>query len=164
MAEAKVGEEVKNTGSDPITILLTDDHHIVRSGLRSLIESQPNFKIVGEAENGRQAIQLCRELAPDIILMDISMPELNGIEATRQVLADSAKTKIIILSVHSSRRFVAEVFKAGASGYLLKNCSFDEIVAAVNAVIEGGVYICPQIARFVRDDYLHSFRDKDLSS
>jgi DNA-binding NarL/FixJ family response regulator len=163
MVKAEPGKEDKNKDGKCINILLAEDHHIVRSGLRSLIGNQPNFEIVGEAENGRLAVQRCQELTPDIILMDISMPELNGIEATRQILADSSDTKIIILSVHSSRRFVAEVFRAGACGYLLKNCTFSEMVTAINTVFAGGTYICPQIANIVREDYVRSFAIKDPS-
>jgi len=163
MAKAELGKEGKSKSSKAINILIAEDHHIVRSGLRSLLENQPNFKIVGEAENGRLAVQLCRELTPDIILMDISMPELNGIEATRQILADALNTKIIILSVHSTGKFVAEVFRAGANGYLLKNCTFKEMVTAINTVFVGGTYICPQIANIVREDYVRSFVIKDPS-
>jgi len=137
-----------------VKILLADDHRILRSGLRGLIERQPGFEIVAEAENGRAAVKLTKELSPDVIIMDISMPELNGIEATRQILETSPTTKIIILSVHSEQRFVAEVFKAGASGYLLKHCSFDEVLSAIRAVVGKETYLCPQIATVVRDDYL----------
>jgi DNA-binding NarL/FixJ family response regulator len=144
-----------------IKILLADDHNIVRSGLRGLIERQQNYDIVGEAQDGREAVKLCQELVPDVVMMDISMPVLNGIEATRQILESMPGMKVVILSVHSSRRFVGEVFKAGASGYLLKNCSFKEVVTAIDAVSEGGTYICPQIANIVRDDYLQFLVDKD---
>ena len=150
-------------GSKNMKILLVEDHHLVRSGLRSLIEKQPGYEIIGEAEDGREAVNLSRELVPDIILMDISMPELNGIEATRQILENSSTIKIIILSVHSGQKFVAEVFKAGACGYLLKNCTFSEMLAAINAVAAGGTYICPQIANIVRNDYLRSFIEKEPS-
>jgi DNA-binding NarL/FixJ family response regulator len=135
-------------------ILLADDHKILRSGLRSLIERQPHFHVVAEAEHGKKAVRLADELRPDVVLMDISMPDLNGVDATRRILEKSPATKIIILSVHSSRRFVSEVFKAGASGYLSKNCSFEELVSAISAVLSGGTYLCPKIATTVREDYV----------
>ena len=147
------GEDEAKRG-DCIRILLADDHKILRSGLRGLIEKQPRFKVVAEAANGRSAVKLSQKLTPDIAIMDISMPDLNGIEATRQIIGNSPRTKVIILSVHSEQRFVAEVFKAGASGYLLKDNSFDELVSAIHAVMTEGTYLCPQIATVVRDDYL----------
>jgi DNA-binding NarL/FixJ family response regulator len=147
------GEDEAKRG-DCIRILLADDHKILRSGLRGLIEKQPRFEVVAEAANGRSAVKLSQKLTPDIAIMDISMPDLNGIEATRQIIGNSPRTKVIILSVHSEQRFVAEVFKAGASGYLLKDNSFDELVSAIHAVMTEGTYLCPQIATVVRDDYL----------
>jgi DNA-binding NarL/FixJ family response regulator len=147
------GEDEAKRG-DCIRILLADDHKILRSGLRGLIEKQPRFEVVAEAANGRSAVKLSQKLTPDIAIMDISMPDLNGIEATRQIIGNSPRTKVIILSVHSEQRFVAEVFKAGASGYLLKDNSFDDLVSAIHAVMTEGTYLCPQIATVVRDDYL----------
>jgi DNA-binding NarL/FixJ family response regulator len=153
-----------STSSKRIKVLLADDHKILRSGLRALLEKQPHFEVVAEAEHGRTAVKLSQKLSPDVILMDISMPDMNGIEATRQILANSPKTKVIILSVHSEQRFVAEVFKAGASGYLLKDCSFDEVNSAIHAVVDKGIYLCPQIAAVVRDDYLKHLIQADSLS
>jgi DNA-binding NarL/FixJ family response regulator len=147
-----------------IKILLADDHKILRAGLRGLIEIQPSFKIVAEAEDGRTAVQLCRELSPDVVIMDISMPDLNGIEATRQILGNSPTTKVIILSVHSSKHFIEEVFRAGATGYLLKNCSFEDLVYAIRAVNAGETYLHPKIASIVRVDYLEAINQRDSSS
>ena len=110
-----------------IKVLLADDHKIIRDGLRSLIERHPEMEVVGEAQNGRTTVQLARELEPDIIIMDISMPDLNGIDATRQIVADAPDVKVIALSMHSDKRFVVGMFKAGAAGYLLKDCAFDEL-------------------------------------
>jgi DNA-binding NarL/FixJ family response regulator len=137
-----------------IRILLADDHRILRSGLRELLEKQSHFEVVAEAENGRDAVNLSRELKPDVVIMDITMPDLNGIEATRQVVAGSPGAKVIILSVHSEQRFVAEVLKAGASGYVLKDCGFDEMVSAITTVNSGRIYLCSQITTVVRDDYI----------
>jgi len=147
-----------------IKILLADDHKILRSGLRGLIEKQLHLKVVAEAEQGRTAVQLCRKMSPDVVIMDISMPDLNGIEATRQILKDSPKTRIIILSVHWSQRFVAEVFKAGASGYLLKDCSFEDLVSAIFAVNAGETYLHPQIATVIRNDYVQFLSQRDSSA
>jgi two-component system response regulator NreC len=160
MAERIQDAEIPDLNGNPIRILLADDHDILRSGLRSLIERQANFEIVAEARDGREAVELCLKLVPDIVLMDISMPVLNGIEATSQIREKSQKVKVIILSVHSSRRFVGEVFRAGANGYLIKNCNFKEVVYAVGAVTAGGTYICPQVANVLRDDYLQFLEDK----
>jgi two-component system response regulator NreC len=161
MAKRNPRTQKKGKDSGYITIVLADDHKILRSGLRGLIEKQPNYKVVAEAEQGRTAVQLCSELLPNVAIMDISMPDLNGIEATRQILNNSPNTKVVILSLHSGLRFVAEVLRAGASGYLLKNCDFDEVVSAISAVVAGGTYLCPEIATIVRDDYIQCLMQKD---
>jgi DNA-binding NarL/FixJ family response regulator len=150
--------------STTISILLADDHKILRSGMRGLLESEPNIKVVAEAEDGRTAVQLSRDLTPDVIFMDISMHDMNGMEATRQIMSHSPKAKVIILSMHSGQKFVAEVFKAGASGYLLKDCDFSEILSAIRAVISGETYLCPQIATVLRDDYLRKIFQTEASS
>lgn len=163
MSTERHRDDNANDGKDRIKILLADDHNILRSGLRSLLEKQPNFEIIAEAEDGNDAVELCIQLRPDIVLMDVSMPNLNGIEATSKILERAPGIKIIILSVHSSQKFVAEVFKAGASGYLLKNCSFQEMVYGIEAVRSGGTYICPQVANVVRNDYLQFLGERDSS-
>jgi DNA-binding NarL/FixJ family response regulator len=150
--------------SATIRILLADDHKILRSGMRGLLESEPNIKVVAEAEDGRTAVQLSRDLTPDVIFMDISMHDMNGMEATRQIMGHSPTAKVIILSMHSGQKFVAEVFKAGASGYLLKDCDFSEIMSAIRAVISGETYLCPQIATVLRDDYLRKIFQTEASS
>jgi DNA-binding NarL/FixJ family response regulator len=164
MAKPRLREKTNEAGSSFIRILLADDHRIIRVGLRGLVEKQTRFKIVAEAEEGRTAVQLCRELSPDVVIMDISMPDLNGIEATRQILSNSPKTKVIILSVHSSKRIIEEVFRAGATGYLLKDCSFEDLVSAIGAVSAGGTYLHPKIATIVRCDYLECIKKRDSSS
>lgn len=139
-----------------VKILLADDHQIVRDGLRALIEKRSNMTLVAEAETGRQAVKLAMKHNPDVIIMDIAMPELNGIEATRQIISDSPNVKIIILSMHSDRMFVSEALKAGAAGYLLKDDAFEELTHAIKAVVKGKVYLSPSIAKFVVKDYVSS--------
>jgi len=111
-----------------IKILLVDDHKIIREGIRSLLEKQPGMKVVAEADNGLTALQLVQEIVPDMVIMDVGMPDLNGIEATRQIVARTPGVKVVALSMHLNKRFVVEMLKAGASGYLLKDCAFDELV------------------------------------
>jgi DNA-binding NarL/FixJ family response regulator len=147
-----------------IKILLADDHKIFRSGLHELLEQVPLLEVVGEAGNGRTATQLCAKLSPDVVIMDISMPDLNGIEATRLIARDSPKTKVIILSIHKDQRYVAEVFKAGASAYLLKDCDFHELISAIRAVSDGGTFLSPQIATVVRDGYIQGLLNAEDSS
>ena len=141
--------------ANPLTILLADDHQIVREGLRSLLEGEAGFQVVAEAGDGRTAVQLAKEHRPDVVVMDIGMPHLNGIEATRQIINSGAgHPKVIALSMHSDRRFMSEILKAGASGYLLKDSAAEELIGAIRAVAEGKVYLSPQIADVVVDDYL----------
>ncbi len=137
-----------------IRILLADDHTIMRQGLRSLLEKEPEMEVVGEAEDGRKALRLVQELVPDIIVMDISMPNLNGIDATHKIVSKFPEVKIIALSIHSNKRFVADMLKAGASGYILKECLFDELVQAIRTVIDGGTYLSPRITGVVVGDYV----------
>jgi DNA-binding NarL/FixJ family response regulator len=136
------------------TILLADDHQLIREGIRSLIEKLPGLKVVGEAGDGRTAVSLARKLAPDIVIMDISMPELNGIDAARQILDDSPRTRVVVLSMHSDKRFVAAALKAGASGYLLKDGMSAEVADAIRAVAAGQTYLSPRIAGVVVEDYV----------
>jgi len=137
-----------------IRILLADDHAIIRQGLHSLLEKEPDVEVVGEAEDGRKALELVRELAPDIVIMDITMPNLNGIEATYEITHEFPKVKVIALSIHSDRRFVANMLKAGASGYILKECLFDEFVEAIRTVVAGNIYLSSRVAGTVVDDYV----------
>jgi len=137
-----------------VRILLADDHGITRQGLRSLIEKQPDMEVVGEAEDGRKALELVRQLVPDILITDITMPNLNGVDATRQIVRDFPKVKVIALSIHSKRAFVAGMLKAGASGYLLKESLFDELLEAVQTVLTGGTYLSPKIAGEVVDAFI----------
>jgi len=137
-----------------IKVLLVDDHAIIREGLRSLLDKQPEMKVIADTDNGRKAVELVRELLPDIVIMDITMPGLNGIEATRQIIAEFPDVKVIALSIHSKRRFVADMLSAGATGYILKECLFDELVQAIKAVAAGGRYLSPRITDVVVSDYV----------
>jgi DNA-binding NarL/FixJ family response regulator len=138
-----------------IRVFLADDHQIVREGLRTLLEKQPNMEVVGEAKTGREAVQLVQGLLPHVIIMDIGMPDLNGIEATRQIVAKTKNVKVIALSMHSDKRFVVEMLKAGASGYLLKDSAFKELAQAIRAVVVDRIYLSPKIADLVIKDYIH---------
>ena len=135
-------------------VLLADDHRIVREGLKSLLESQPDLQVVAEASDGRQAVAMARDLSPDVVVMDVAMPQLNGIEATRQLSNDGGGMKIVALSMHSDRRFVSEALKAGASGYVLKDGAFDELITAIRAVTSDRVYLSPRVAGVVVEDYV----------
>jgi len=132
-----------------INIILADDHNIMRKGLRSILDRQPNLEVIAEAENGRMTVQLAKELLPDIVIMDITMPDLNGIEATRQIIAECNGVKILVLSMHSHRQFVTEILKAGASGYLLKNCSIEELTHAIRTVAANKNYLSSEITETV---------------
>jgi two-component system, NarL family, response regulator NreC len=143
-----------------IRIILADDHKIVRNGLRSLISQEDDMLIIAEAEDGKSAVQLSRELSPDIVIMDIAMPIMNGMEATRQIVAATPHCKVIALSMHSDSRYIAEMLKAGASGYLLKDCAFEELCCAIHAVITHRIYLSPQISDIVIDDYV-KFQQKN---
>jgi two-component system NarL family response regulator len=134
-----------------IRILLADDHQIMRDGLRAILASEESFEIVGEAENGREAVRLASELVPDVIIMDIGMPDLNGVEATRQIKADNAEIKVIALSMYADRGYVLGILEAGASGYVLKTGAYDEVHRAVKAVARGKEYLSPDITQMVVD-------------
>lgn len=130
-----------------IRILLADDHEMLRKGLRSLIEQDNNFDVVGEAGNGLDAVRLAGKHKPDIVLMDLAMPDLNGIDATRQILQGQPKTKIIALSMHTDSRMVDRILRAGALGYILKESAFEELKEAIRVILRGGTYLSPMIAR-----------------
>lgn len=129
-----------------IQVILADDHAILRDGLRAILESQPDIKVVGDAEDGRQALALAQKTKPDIILMDIAMPQLNGIDAAEQILALQPDIRIIMLSMHSTSEYIQRAFRAGAKGYLLKDSAGQEVVQAVHKVFEGHFYISQKIS------------------
>jgi len=147
-----------------IKILLADDHNLIREGLRSLISEEPNMAVIAEADDGRTAVQLTDKLSPDVVIMDITMPGLNGIEATRQILSKSPAPKVIALSMHAERRMILEMLNAGASGYLLKDCAFDEVIRAIETVMSNCTYLSPRIADIIVKDYVHRIPRNDLSS
>jgi DNA-binding NarL/FixJ family response regulator len=143
-------------------VLLADDHKIIRDGLRSLLEKEKDMVVAGEAENGRQALQLTRKLNPDVIILDISMPDLNGIDAAKQILGEQPSVKIVALSMHSEKQYVEGMIKAGVSGYLLKDTAFEELVKAVRLVCAGKKYLSPDITDIVLRDYLSPPDVKDI--
>lgn len=135
-------------------ILLADDHQILREGLKGLLARQPDMQVVGEAADGRTTVRMASELAPDVVVMDIGMPGLNGVEATRQIAAHHPGVRVIALSMHSDRRYVTEMLRAGAAGYLVKDSAFEELAQAVNAVAAGKVYLSPSVADAVVDHHV----------
>ncbi|MHC1743437.1 MAG: response regulator [Syntrophobacteraceae bacterium] len=144
-------------------ILLADDHKIIRDGLRSMLERLPGIHVVGEAENGRMTVSMVRDGQVDLVIMDVGMPDLNGIEATRQVRTVAPKVKVLALSMHSDKRYVGEMFRAGASAYLLKDCAFEELAQAIEVVMTGRAYISPQIAGAVVKDFVSNNMADDRS-
>lgn len=138
-----------------LKILLADDHQLLREGLRGLLSSMPDYEVVGEAEDGRTAVRLAQELSPDLVIIDVSMPGLNGIEATRQIVASRPSIRILALSMHCKKETVVEILRAGASGYLVKMSSFDEVTAALETVASGRRYLSPNIAGAVVDELLN---------
>lgn len=136
-----------------ISVVLAEDHAIIREGLRALIEKESDMEVIGEAENGLQAVQQARQLRPDIVIMDVSMPELNGIEATRQIKAAGGNTRVVALSVHDKPEYVMDMIKAGASGYLLKDCVSSELVHAIRRVAVNESYLSPKIAAIVINEH-----------
>ncbi|MBN1764361.1 MAG: response regulator transcription factor [Sedimentisphaerales bacterium] len=137
-----------------INILLADDHRIFREGLRKLIEEQPDMKVVAEVDDGRAAVDLSQRYNPDVVIMDISMPSLNGIDATEQIIKQNPNIKVIALSIHNNKRFASYMFKAGAAGYLTKSCCFDELTQAIISVVTGHTYMSPEITDVVIGDYV----------
>ena len=146
----------------PIRVILVDDHSLVRAGIRSLILNIAGVEVIAEANNGRDAIKLIDELIPDLVLLDIAMPELNGLEVVSRISKDNTETKVIILSMHTNEEYVVQALKAGAAGYLLKDSAPNELEIAVNAVIRGETYLSPAISKHVVDSYLR--RISDVSS
>ena len=139
---------------NPVRILLADDHTVMRNGLRLLLERQPNLQVVGEAADGRQAVVLSESANPDVVIMDIGMPNLNGIEAARQIVSHNPRTAIAILSMHSDESYVIRALKAGARAYLLKDSAEADLLAAVRALSEGKSFFSPAISRILVEDYM----------
>jgi DNA-binding NarL/FixJ family response regulator len=139
---------------DKIKVLLADDHTVLRQGLRALLEDQPDITIIGEAEDGRWAVHLAHELQPHVVLMDIAMPLLNGLEATLQIKRDHPEIAVLILTMHDNEEYVRQVLAAGASGYILKRAAANELVAAIRAVHLGEAVLSPAITRVVIEEYV----------
>lgn len=136
------------------SILIVDDHPIIREGLRSLLEREPGMTVIGEAGDGEEAVSLARERHPDVVIMDITMPGMNGIEATRRILAEQGNIRVVVLSMESGRRFVVEALEAGVVGYMLKDAFFEELASAVRTVVKGDIYFSPNISALIIRDYL----------
>ena len=146
---------------------MVDDHAIIREGLRSLLEKQPDMEVLADTDEGRKAVGLVREKMPDVVIMDVTMAGLNGIEATRLITTEFPEVRVVALSIHSQRRFIADMLSAGAAGYILKECLFDELVQAIQTVAAGGRYLSPRIADVVVEDYvkrLSTTSDSPLSA
>jgi DNA-binding NarL/FixJ family response regulator len=137
-----------------IRVLLADDHKIIRDGLKTLIDKEAGMEVVGEAENGRKTIRLVQKLRPNVVVMDVTMPDMNGIDATRKIAEEVQGVRVIGLSMHSDRRYVLGMLEAGACGYLLKDCAFEELAGAIRNVAGGNTYLSPRIAEVVVKGYL----------
>jgi DNA-binding NarL/FixJ family response regulator len=142
-----------------IRILLADDHAVVRQGFKMILSAQPDMEVVGEAANGREAVELAEQVKPDIVLTDVAMPELNGIEATRRLLASLPHSRVIALSMHKDSVYVREVLRAGARGYLLKDSGAEDLVSAIRAVAKGESWLSPAVSNAVLDDYRRHVTD-----
>ncbi len=147
-----------------IRVLLADDHKIVREGLRFILEMESDINVVAEAGTGRMAVQLAMEVEPDVAVIDIAMPEMNGIEATRRILCEKPDIKVLALSMHSARRFVEEALSAGAKGYLLKDCASEELVRAIHTVAANETYLSPKVADMIVKDYMKRLPESESPS
>jgi two-component system, NarL family, response regulator NreC len=145
-----------------VRVLLADDHGIVRKGLRSTIESEPGFEVVAEASNGREAVRLAQQLKPDIAIMDIAMPQLNGIDATEQIKKLSPATKVLVLSMHADESYVIRVLAAEARGYLLKDSAEVDLLPALRSVLQGRPYFSPKVTQVLLEDYMRYLRQRGL--
>ena len=140
---------------NPLRIIVVDDHAVVRRGVRALLESQPGWEVAGEAVTGREAVDLAKRLCPDIVVMDLSLPELNGLDAARQILKDSPRTEVLVLTMHHSEELVRNVLQAGARGYVLKSDADASLIAAVESLRVHKPFLTSTVTEFVLDDYVH---------
>jgi DNA-binding NarL/FixJ family response regulator len=146
-----------------VRILLADDHGVMRQGLRSLLEKEADFEVVGEAADGREVVVMAKELSPDVVVMDVAMPGLNGIEAARHILREDPQVKVLALSMHSDTRFIARMLRVGARGYLLKECAFEELARAIRSVVSGRTYLGGAVTGALVQDYLRRIPEADPS-
>ena len=144
-------------------ILLADDHNVLRKGLRRILEEQSDLEVVGEASDGREAVSLCNSLHPDIVVMDIAMPQLNGLEATRQILQRNSGVNVLILSMYSDENYVVQALRAGARGYLLKDTAEEDLITAVRTVAKGLPFFSPKIAKLLLGDSMQKVRTEGMS-
>lgn len=138
----------------PIRILIVDDHRLMREGLASLLDVEEDLEVVGQAHDGRQAIEMARTLRPDVVVLDIAMPGLNGVDATRRIRSDRERTQVLALTLHNEHRFVVDMLQAGATGYLPKSCAFDELASAIRHVHGGRMYLSPAVTGSVVQGFL----------
>jgi DNA-binding NarL/FixJ family response regulator len=147
-----------------LNVFIVDDHNLVRSGIRALIEAAPNLNVVGEASDGREAVEQIQALQPELVLMDVAMSGLNGIDAARQVHAALPQTRIIMLSMHEDRQYVFEALKAGATGYVLKSAAFQDLIAAIETVMSNRNYISPALSDTVMNDYIRRAQGEEKAT
>jgi DNA-binding NarL/FixJ family response regulator len=147
-----------------LRLLVADDHEIVRKGLRTILEAQPGWKVVGETSEGRQTVAMVKELKPDVVVLDISMPSLNGLEATRQILKERPETKVLILTMHQADPLIREVLEAGAKGYLLKSDASRDLVSAVEAVRRNKTFFTSYVTQVMLDSYLEGDKNREFTS
>jgi DNA-binding NarL/FixJ family response regulator len=145
-----------------IRILLADDHTVVRDGLRALVEKQPDMSVIGEAADGRDTIRLAEEQSPDVVIMDIAMPNMNGIEATRRIIASKPQTAVLILSMHQDESYVLRSLKAGARGYLLKDSVRSDVIEAIRAVVQGRSFLTRKVSRILQEDYVREMERRGV--
>jgi two-component system response regulator NreC len=143
-----------------LRILLADDHIVMRSGLRALLDRQPNLEVVGESENGRETVALAASLKPDVVVMDVGMPILNGIEATQTIVSECPTIAVVILSMHADESYVMRALKAGARGYLLKDSAAADLIGAIQAISQGKSFFSPKVSRILAEDYVRVLKQK----
>lgn len=143
------------------TVLLADDHGVVRKGLRFILEQEPDLQVAGEAGDGREAVRLARELEPDVIVMDIAMPQLNGIDATAQIVKQNPRTNVLVLSMHNDETYLLRALEAGARGFLLKDTAEEDLVRAVRVAAQGKPFFSPAIAQALLEDYMRNLQQRN---
>lgn len=148
---------------NPITVLLAEDHTIVRKGLLSLLQDETDIDVVGEAADGHEAVRLARQLQPDVVIMDITMPLLNGLEATRHIKRDRADTCIVVLTVHSTEEYIYQILKAGASGYIIKQAAPSELVMAIRSAYAGHTFLSPSVSGVVIQEYIEGAQQSEVT-